>query len=90
MLNITTFNIYGYSLEFDENVYEYDLDIDSDVSKIYLETTCNDCEITGDKWIDITDKDQVVVKYTKETTEKEYKINLKKSVLASKETEDNN
>ncbi len=88
ILNVVSFSIYGYSLDFDENVYEYDLDIDRNVSKIFIETTCNECEITGDKWVDISNSNQIIVNYKKETTEKNYTINLKKfDLLKEKESD---
>ena len=77
-IKITKFDIVGYNIEFNNDKTEYTIQVDKDVTKLYIIVEGNSITTSGDKVVDIKDKDEITVKITKKTLAKEYKIKIER------------
>lgn len=75
-IKISKFEIVGYNIDFNNDKTEYEIEVDKDVTKLYLIVEGNSITTTGDKAVDIKDKNEITVKVTKKTLSKEYKIKI--------------
>ncbi len=82
-IKISKFDIIGYNIDFNNDKLEYEINVDKDVTKLYIIVEGNSITTSGDKIVDIKDKDEIIVKITKKTLSKEYKIKINR-----KKTED--
>ena len=90
-IDIKRLEIVGYNIDFSKDKKEYNIDVLNSVNKLYIIVEANDVNVVGDKDIDITNKDFVIVRVSNDTNAIEYKININRVESAkSKPTEDNN
>ena len=76
-IEVKNIDIIGYNLDFNAEKLEYKLTIDKNVKVLYLETASNATANQNGK-IDITDKDEIIITFTKGTLTTDYKIILDK------------
>ena len=75
-IDVKRFEIVGYDITFNKNISEYSINVDKGVNKLYIIVEGNDFDATGDKEVDIKDKDYVTVLLSNSDEKKEYKINI--------------
>lgn len=89
-MKITSFKIVGYDIEFNKELLEYTIDVSPEVNKLYIIVKGENFTISGDKEVDITNKDSVVVtlKNGQEVYNYTIKINRKANEVIKTETKE--
>ena len=79
---ITRFEVVGYDINFNKDIHNYEINVDENLKKLYIIVEGKNITTEGNKEVDISDKDEIVVKIkdTKETKEYNIKINKKSNV----------
>ncbi len=83
-MKVNTFDIVGYNINFDVNVTDYTIEVSPNVEELYIIVNGDDINVTGDKEVDIKDKNEIVVTLQNETDTKDYTIHINRT--ASTET----
>lgn len=75
-LKIDEFYIVGYNINFKQDKLDYTIDVDNNLKAIYIVVNGENLEVTGDKEVNIVDKNRVVVRLKSGNTIEEYTIKL--------------
>ncbi len=82
-MKITKFDIVGYDINFDPNILEYTIDVAENVSKLYIIVKGENFSVSGDKEVNIQDKDNIVVSFKNGNNIVEYLIKINRNTASS-------
>ena len=86
VMNITKFQVVGYDLDFKKDVLEYSINVDKNVKSLYILIEGSNYTATGNKVVNIENKDSIKVTLKDDKETKEYTIKINRtSSEASKE-----
>ena len=71
---VESIDVVGFNLRFNEKQTEYELELDKGVTSLYITTKSNGESSVADGLVDITDKKDLTITFTKGLLTKDYKL----------------